>query len=73
VIVDASLNAINSPFIVLFSNQSTVTDRQLVRSTGAVEIHEVDGTISAGPASVIPVTVRPQEIQFLCAATPSDG
>ena len=65
VIVDSSLNPPGSQFDVLFTNRDTHAKPGPVRSTGTAEILEVDGTISAGPACVVPVTVGPMQIQIL--------
>jgi len=65
VIVDSNLNPPGSQFDVLFTNREIHAKPGPVRSTGAVEIHEVDGTVSAGPACVVPVNVGPMQIQIL--------
>ena len=68
VIVDAALNPIGTPFTVLFTNKPTPTLPGQVQSTGPLEIHEVDGSLSTGPASTIRVTVAPMEAQYLVPA-----
>jgi glycosidase len=65
VIVDSNLDPAGTEFQIMFSNQVTPTIPQPVRSTGPAEIHEVDGSVSVGPALVVPVTLRPMEIQML--------
>lgn len=65
VIVDSHLELVGTQFQILFSNQTTPTVPQPVRSTGPAEIHEVDGSVSTGPALVVPVTLRPMEVQIL--------
>ncbi len=65
VIVDSSLNPPGSQLDVLFTNGETAVKPGPVRSTGVVEIHEVDGTVSPGPACVVPVNVGPMRIQIL--------
>jgi glycosidase len=65
VIVDSSLNPPGSRLSVLFTNRDDHAGPGPVRSTGPVEIREVDGTLSAGPACVVPVTVGPMQVQIL--------
>jgi glycosidase len=61
VIVDGSLNPVGARFDVLYSNRGPAVAPGPVRSTGPVEIREVDGTVSAGPAAVLPVDVGPMQ------------
>lgn len=65
VIVDTHLNPDGVQLELLFSNKDAAQQPGLIRSTGAAEIHEVDGTISSGPARVVAVNVGPMEIQIL--------
>jgi glycosidase len=65
VIVDSDLNPPGTQFELLFTNRDSTTGPGPVGSTGAAEIHEVDGATSNGPASVVPVTVGPMELQIL--------
>lgn len=65
VIVDASLQPEGTAWDVLFSSNTAPTGPDPVRRTSPVEIHEVDGRQSAGPAHVLPVTLGPVEIQIL--------
>jgi hypothetical protein len=65
VIVDTSLNPPGSQLDLLFTNGETAVKPGPVRSTGVVEIHEVDGTVSPGPACVVPVNVGPMQIHIL--------
>jgi glycosidase len=65
VIVDSSLNPPGSQFEVLFTNRDDHARPGPVRSTGPVEIREVDGTLAAGPARVVPLTVGPMQVQIL--------
>jgi len=65
VIVDSTLNPPGTRFDVLFTNRETGRKPGLVGSTGIAEIHEVDGTVSHGPASVVPVHVGPMQTQIL--------
>lgn len=62
VIVDANLNPAGTTFRVLYSNREPAVLPGPVRSTGPVEILEVDGTVSGGPASVLPVVVGPMQV-----------
>jgi hypothetical protein len=66
VIVDASLHE-NGAFRLLLSNRSNPTPPGPLRTAGSgtVAIREVDGRTSSGPARVLPVTVRPMEVQIL--------
>ena len=70
VIVDSSLNPPGSQFDVLFANGGSHATPGPVRSTGAVEIREVDGALSTGPACVVPITVGPMQIQVLGRSRP---
>jgi glycosidase len=65
VIADSSLNPVGSSMGILFSNKQAPMAPGNVASTGAVEIREVDGGLSRGPAHVVPVNVGPMEIQIL--------
>jgi len=65
VIVDSSLNPPGSQLEVLFANTDDHAQPAPVRATGPARIIEVDGTLSAGPACVVPVTVGPMQIQVL--------
>jgi hypothetical protein len=65
VIVDSILNPIGLQFDVLFSNKTAPIKPGLVKSTGPAQIQEVGGVVSGGPASVVPVTIAPMEIQIL--------
>jgi glycosidase len=67
VIVDSNLNEADGTFQVLFSNRPNPTAPGPLRRVqqGTVSITELDGTISNGPARVLPVTVQPLEVQIL--------
>jgi glycosidase len=67
VIVDANLNSEDGTFRVLFSNMAAPTAPGGLRTApeGSVSIHELDGSTSAGPARVLPVTIQPLEVQIL--------
>jgi glycosidase len=66
-IVDAELNQGDGSFGVLFSNSTNPIPPGPLRTAaaGSVAIHEPDGSTSAGPARVLPVTVKPLEVQIL--------
>src|SRR5215813_5839451 len=65
VIVEIQLNEVNSVRRVLYSNDSAPVAPGPVRETGAVTVHEVDGTTSHGPLHVVRVTLQPMEVQIL--------
>ena len=65
VIVEIQLNAMNSVRRILYSNHSALVAPGLVRETGPVTVHEVDGTTGHGPLHVIRVTLQPVEVQVL--------
>jgi len=67
VIVDASLNINASTFKLLFSNVAIPTPPGPLRTApaGTVSITELDGTISNGPARVLPITLQSLEVQIL--------
>ena len=66
-IVDLDLNQADVSFRILFSNIAAPTAPGALRTApqGSVSIRELDGSISAGPARVLPVTVEPLEVQIL--------
>lgn len=65
VIVDASLHAAGTRASVLYGNRPNPTPPDRVHRTGPVEIAEVDGRVSYGPASAMRVMLRPMEAQVL--------
>lgn len=65
IIVDSTLNPPGTVMEVRYSNQENAISQATVFSTGAVQIAEVDGGFSTGPACVIEVTVRPMEAIIL--------
>ncbi len=67
VIVDAHLNVPGAVFTIAYSNKPTPQQPGPVQSKagGSVEIHEVDGRFTTGPASTLRVTLQPMEIQVL--------
>jgi glycosidase len=67
VIIDKELNLADGTFRVLFSNNATPTAPGGLRtaSQGSVSIRELDGSVTSGPARVLPVTIQPLEVQIL--------
>lgn len=67
VIVDYSLNPTGAAYSILFSNQGQpVAPGEVVeKPAGTVEVTEVDGSITNGPARVIAVSLQPMELQIL--------
>jgi len=68
VIVDADINGANPAYRVLYSNKGkmgTTVGPVTLKAQGSVSIHEVDGSITNGPARTLPITLEPQEIQIL--------
>jgi glycosidase len=67
VIVDTDLNRANGSFRVLFSNIAAPAAPGALRTAplGSVSIRELDGSITTGPARVLPVTVQPLEVQII--------
>jgi hypothetical protein len=67
VIVDADLNPPGTPYHILYSNTGSPAPAGSVldKPAGSVEIHEVDGTVTAGPARALPVQLQAMELQVL--------
>ncbi len=73
VLIDLSLTPAGSAFELLFSNraidprppQPQPPGRAIAKGTGAVEIREVNGAITQGPARSVPVSLAPMEVQIL--------
>jgi len=67
VIVDAALHADGDAFTLAFSNQANPTPPGAARTAagGSVTIREISGVTTAGPARVLPVTVRPLEVHIM--------
>jgi glycosidase len=67
VIVDSSINPGGAAFQTLYSNSPASQNPWNVQvlAGGTVTIHEVDGSYSNGPVSVIRVTLQPLEVQIL--------
>ncbi len=65
VIVETQLNEVNSRRRILYSNDPAPVAPAPIRETGAVTVHEVDGTRGQGPLHVVRVTLQPMEVQIL--------
>jgi glycosidase len=74
VIVDFSLNPVGSIYNVLFTNKTAgnggatpglVVDKRV----NSIEIREVSGTVTRGPARTLPVTLQKMEMQILARNT----
>jgi glycosidase len=65
VILDTLLSHENTSYRILYSNKNAPAVPSPVRKTGTVTVHEVDGSIGAGPLHVIHVTLLPLEVQIL--------
>jgi glycosidase len=74
VIVDLSLNPAGAVLDVLFSNKSFGPEPRagsgrpstvVAKPEGSVEIHEVSGSITQGPAKAVRIALAPMEVQIL--------
>jgi glycosidase len=67
VIVDRNLNLADGSYRVLFSNIAAPAAPGPLRTAlqGSVSIRELDGSMTTGPARVLPVTIQPLEVQIL--------
>jgi hypothetical protein len=69
VIVDFSLNPAGSTYEVLFTNKTAAggvaPEPVEERPAGSIEIHEVNGNVTNGPARTLPVTLQAMEFQIL--------
>jgi glycosidase len=68
-IVDFSLNPAGSIYEVLFTNKrgdgGIAPELVRERAAGSVEIHEVNGSVTNGPARTVGITLQPMEFQIL--------
>ena len=76
VIVDFSLNPVGATYRAVFSNKrpgdAAASSGPIVhKSAGAVEIHEVGGGVTRGPARSLPVTLEEMENKILVSAASS--
>jgi glycosidase len=69
VIVDRAINARASAYRILFSNQgedaATAPGPLAAKTANQVEIIEVNGVVTRGPARALPVALRAMEVQVL--------
>jgi glycosidase len=68
VIIDSSLHSSANPMRPLFSNLRPIAglaNSVLNKPGGSVTIHEVDGSITNGPALTVQVQLQPGEVQIL--------
>jgi hypothetical protein len=65
VILEFQLSAVGDAYQILYSNKTAPTAPGPVRQTGAVTVHEADGSIGHGPLHVIHVTLQALEVQIL--------
>jgi glycosidase len=77
VIVDFALNPVGTGYKVLFSNRTfSATPGATVaapgpvveKASGSVNIREIDGTVTTGPARVVSVALQPMEAQILAGS-----
>jgi hypothetical protein len=67
-IVDLDLNPAGAGYQVPLTTSSAPAPAPspvVDKPAGSVEIHEVDGAVTAGPARTLPLTVRAMEAQIL--------
>ncbi len=70
VLVDLALNPADSLYQPIFTNKAgdeggAAPGPVRHKPAGQVEIHEISGAVTQGPARVLPVTLSPMEIQIL--------
>jgi glycosidase len=70
VIVDCSLNPAGSTYLPVFSNKGTgaavaPSGPVFHKPAGGVEVHEVSGAVTRGPARSLPVTLEQMEVKIL--------
>jgi glycosidase len=70
VIVDRQLNPQGTTYRVLYSNKAGVGGSKAPGSVadkpaGSVTIHEINGSVTAGPARTLPIDLEPTELQIL--------
>jgi len=66
-LVDFALNPDGFQFAGLYSNMPGAADPApcVTRAPGAVTIHNLDGSTSAGPIRAVPVSLQPMEVKIL--------
>jgi hypothetical protein len=74
VLVDRALNPVGARYEVAFTNKifmpgdghgGATPGPVLEKSAGNVEIHEIDGAVTVGPARALRVSLEPMEFQIL--------
>jgi glycosidase len=70
VIVDHELNPEGALYKILYSNKkdagtSKAPGAVVDKAGGSITIHEIDGSVTSGPARVLPVNLQATEIQIL--------
>lgn len=70
VIVDLFLNPVGLHYDLIFTNQTVreggaMPSSVVGKTAGQVEIHEVDGNVTQGPARALQVALQPMEVQIL--------
>lgn len=75
VIVDFSLNPPGTRYGLLFTNRddATAPDAVRERAGGSVLILEPNGVVTQGPIRVLPVSLKPMEVQILAPLDHPDG
>lgn len=82
VLVDLFLNPAGAIYEVLYTNKAFsqsaghggVAPSPVVnKAAGQVEIHEVNGSVTSGPARALRVTLQPMELQILRRLIPQQG
>lgn len=70
VLADYALHAAGAEWAVQWSSASSPAAPSLMRdyAEGSLEICEIDGTVTTGPARTLPVTLKARELQVLTAA-----
>ena len=63
VLVDLFINDDREHFRVL--NDSSASASGPVETRSGLQIHEIDGAVTSGPARMIRVSLRPMEVQIL--------
>lgn len=68
VLIDYSINNIGQDWEILYSNKAHNAERpeqSTVKPKGSVSINRVNGTHTNGPVRILPVSLKPMEIQML--------
>jgi len=65
VILESQLSHVGDTYRILYSNKTNPSAPSKVKQTGAVTVHETDGSVGHGPLHVLRVTLQPLEVQIL--------